>query len=146
MVTGFPGLSTLFYIGSVLLMPLAQLLRRTRGQRGDLLQWRGILRHSTLSVLIALGVWAVSENMPEISALQPNGSLHPVWAWGLRTSALLLVLLVLTPWLSRAYRVVRRTRVGSCTHGHGAGLRRHPSFVAGLCPKCNGPLFGQLEP
>jgi hypothetical protein len=140
-IIGVPGLSTLFYLLSVLAMPLYEAPRALHGRSSRRRGW-AIIRHTTLSAIVVLGVWLVSENHPEIDALGRDGDLYAIWMWALKVSGALLVLLVLLPWLNRMVRSGYRRLGWGCLHSrHPHPGRPHPSILAKLCPDCGNLMF-----
>lgn len=141
MIIGVPGLSTLFYLLSVIAMPLYELPKALRGRSNSRRGW-AIIRHTTVSVIVVLGVWLVSENHPEIDALGRDGALFAIWMWALKVSGALLVLLVLLPWLVRMLRSGYRRMGWGCLHSrHPDPSRPHPTIFAELCPNCGNLMF-----
>ncbi|MDX3640320.1 hypothetical protein [Streptomyces sp. MB09-02B] len=141
MIFGIPGLSTIFYIFSVLAMPMTELSRTARGLSTPR-RWRAIVRHSALVAVIVTCVWLVSENHPVIGALRQGGALHDVWAWAAKGSLALMVLLALLPWLARALRAAYHGLGWACAHSrHPHPARPHPSVLARLCPDCGKLMF-----
>ena len=141
MIFGIPGLSTIFYIISVLAMPMTELSKAARGL-STLQRRRAIVRHSALVAVIVTCVWLVSENHPAIEALRQGGALHDVWAWASKASLALMVLLALLPWLARALRAAYHGLGWACTHSrHPHPARPHPSVLARLCPDCGKLMF-----
>lgn len=146
MIIGIPGLSTLFYILSVLAMPLYEFPKAVRG-RSSRRRGRAIVRHTTVSVIVVLGVWLVSENHPVIDALGRDGALYGAWMWALKVSGTLLLLLVLLPWLVQMLRSGYRRLGWGCLHNrHPHPTRPHPSILAKLCPDCGNMMFHVRRP
>ncbi|MEV6653983.1 hypothetical protein [Streptomyces sp. NPDC051219] len=145
MIFGIPGLSTLFYVLSVLVMPVTELAKAVHG-RSTWQRWRTMLRHVAIVAAIVTCVWLVAERYPAIGALRRDGVLYDTFRWAQYIGGGLLVLLVLAPWLVRVVRRAYHFLGWACAHSrHPHPTKPHPSILAELCPDCGRLMFQVQE-